>query len=121
MNLKRYKITYDWTFDMVVEIDHDVMTDAKLHEINNFWSEAEYRFERADDDIVKAVLLMLAAKAFAMTFEHWDVPRAFDWKAGRGQEGWPAMDGSDGIKIISIDDFEIDVDNLIIEEVAVKK
>ncbi|WP_457626422.1 host cell division inhibitory peptide Kil [Parabacteroides goldsteinii] len=27
------------------EIDHDVMTEEKLHQINNFWSDSEYRLK----------------------------------------------------------------------------
>lgn len=121
MNIKRYKISYDWSFDMVVEIDHDIMTDEKLHEINNFWSDAEERYERADDNIIKAVLMMLAAKAFGMTFSHWDVAGAFDWKKGRGEEGWPSMDGSDGIKIVYIDDIEFDTENFSFKEITEQK
>ncbi|EMJ9694382.1 DUF2528 family protein, partial [Escherichia coli] len=27
----------------------------------------------------------------------------FDWNDGNGQEGWPSMDGSEGIRITDID------------------
>ncbi|ELV6121119.1 DUF2528 family protein, partial [Escherichia coli] len=27
----------------------------------------------------------------------------FDWNDGNGQEGWPPMDGSEGIRITDID------------------
>ena len=41
-NVKKYTVDYDWKAELTVEIDHDVMTDEKLHEINNFWSNADY-------------------------------------------------------------------------------
>ena len=28
----------DWKASIEIEIDHDVMTEEKLHQINNFWS-----------------------------------------------------------------------------------
>ncbi|EFC0095550.1 DUF2528 family protein [Escherichia coli] len=42
-NIKKYIIDYDWKASIEIEIDHDVMTEEKLHQINNFWSDSEYR------------------------------------------------------------------------------
>ena len=41
-NIKKYIIDYDWKASIEIEIDHDVMTEEKLHQINNFWSDSEY-------------------------------------------------------------------------------
>ncbi len=38
-NIKKYIIDYDWKASIEIEIDHDVMTEEKLHQINNFWSD----------------------------------------------------------------------------------
>lgn len=110
---KRYTISYDWSFDLVVDIDHDVMTDANLHEINNFWNNADYRLRKADGDISKAVLTMLGLTAFTMSVEYWDA----DDRLRRGDvEGWPQMDGKYGITLVSLDTFELDEDDLSIKE-----
>ena len=37
-NIKKYIIDYDWKASIEIEIDHDVMTEEKLHQINNFWT-----------------------------------------------------------------------------------
>ena len=109
---KRYTIQYDWMFDVVVTIDHDVMTDEKLHEINNFWSGAEERLRRSKGNVTDAVLRMLALRAFHMTITDLDAIG----RLRRGEEeGWPPLDGSEGILLVSLDDFEFDEDEISIK------
>lgn len=109
---KRYTIRYAWTYDMVVEIDLDVMTEAKLHEINNFWSEAEYRLRAARGDILQAVLKMLGLRAFYTTLTELDAEGM--WRTNP-PEGWPLLDGSAGILLVSLDEFELDEDEITIK------
>jgi hypothetical protein len=106
---KTYTVSYDNKFEMTVEIDHAVMTDEKLHEINDFWGDAHYRFINADRDITKAVLKLLAAHAFRLTLTSFNAIDAFN---DNRQEGWPAMDGSEGITIVRIDDVCFDADDI---------
>ncbi len=120
--IKRYKGTHlDTGFEVVVEIDSSVMTEEKLHEINNFWSGAEDRLDDADGIVVNAVLKMLSAEVFRLSIDHMLVEECFDWKCRytgkqrNGIEGWPEMDGSFGIKIVSYDDFEIRADDIGVE------
>ncbi|EFK2935836.1 DUF2528 family protein [Escherichia coli] len=105
-NVKRYTVDYDWKAEIDIEIDHDVMTEEKLHEINNFWSEAKYRLMK-HESVLNAVLIMLAQHAMLIALENnfntYGVVCEFDWKEGNGQEGWPPMDGSEGIKITGVD------------------
>ncbi|MBJ8955884.1 DUF2528 family protein [Citrobacter braakii] len=105
-NIKKYTVDYDWKAEIDIEIDHDVMTEEKLHEINNFWSEAKYRLMK-HESVLNAVLIMLAQHAMLIALENgfntYGVVCEFDWKEGNGQEGWPSMDGSEGIKITGID------------------
>jgi hypothetical protein len=112
VNKQKYNVSYDGKFDMVVEIDHAVMTDENLHEINRFWGGDKDRLSRANGDVVQAVLKMLASTAFNLTIETWDAIEAFNWANGKGQEGWPTMDGSEGIKIVSIDEVCFDHDDI---------
>lgn len=120
-NVKSYIIDYDWKAGMVVEIDHDVMTDKELHSINNFWGGSESRLER--HGLVNAVLTMLAQlvipQAYAEGFNTRGVVAMFDWDDGEGQEGWPPMDGSQGIKIVSIETNELfDEDDFTVKPAA---
>lgn len=113
MTTKRYTISYSWTYDMVVDIDDNLCTDALLHEINNFWSNAEWRLSRARGDVLKAVLRMLALTAFRMTITDLDPEGALKVE---GVEGWPKLDGSAGITLVSLDYFELDDDEVSIKE-----
>jgi hypothetical protein len=115
MTIKRYTVSYSWTYDMVVDVDHAVMTDEKLHEINNFWSNADWRLQRARGDVLKAVLRMLALTAFRMTITDLDP----EGRLREGtEEGWPPLDGSHGITLVSLDYFELDDDEISIKEAA---
>lgn len=104
-NVKSYTVDYDWKAELTVEIDHDIVTDAALREINEFWSNHESREE--NHGLLNAVLIMLARHVMPMAYEQgynaYGVRSLFDWDAGNGQEGWPPMDGSQGIKITSVD------------------
>lgn len=113
---KRYTITYDGYYDLIVTIDHSIMTAEKLHEMNNFWSGAEERLDRADGDVTKAVLTMLAMRAFTMTITDLDPEGMFR----RGEvEGWYPMDGSHGWWLNSLDYVELDEDEISIKETEV--
>jgi len=113
-NIKKYKVTYDF-FDLEVEIDHEVMTDEKLHEINNFWDDADYRKSKNNSDITATVLKLLAAEVFRQSVTSWLPIDEFDWNKGKGIEGWPSMDGSDGIKITHVDQVYFDHDEMTVE------
>jgi hypothetical protein len=113
MNIKRYTLSYASSFDLVVEINHDIMTTEKLHEINNFWSGAKDRLAKAKGDILKAVLTGLAMTAFRMTITEWNAINEFKVK---GVEGWPLLDGSEGMTLVSLDDFVLDEDEVTIKE-----
>ncbi|ECX7396387.1 DUF2528 family protein, partial [Escherichia coli] len=104
-NIKKYIIDYDWKASIEIEIDHDVMTEEKLHQINNFWSDSEYRLNK-HGSVLNAVLIMLAQHALLIAISSdlnaYGVVCEFDWNDGNGQEGWPPMDGSEGIRITDI-------------------
>ncbi|EFJ3663118.1 TPA: DUF2528 family protein [Escherichia coli] len=97
-NIKKYIIDYDWKASIEIEIDHDVMTEEKLHQINNFWSDSEYRLNK-HGSVLNAVLIMLAQHALLIAISSdlnaYGVVCEFDWNDGNGQEGWPPMDGND--------------------------
>lgn len=113
-------------YEMTVEIDTDRMTEERLHEINKFWGDAEYRVANSNGDVTTAVLRLLFDEVRGLVQRS---PRvlsgvlyAFAWEDAKGKykdgvEGWPAMDGSEGIRIVSCwIELELDED-IFVEEV----
>lgn len=110
---KRYFLTYDFMGNtVVVDIDHTVLTDERLHEINNFWSGAEDRLAAADGSVLHAVLKMLCTRILIDTIR---VFSAFSTWTKDAPEGWPNLDGSYGITLVGVDDWQFDD-----EEVSIK-
>lgn len=112
---KTYKISSDdLSSSLTVEIDHDLLTDAGLHEINNFWSSAKQLLRDHDGNVLHAVLdrLFTAIIRIQMSegFTVDGLIQFFDYsnRDWRGDtEGWPKMDGTEGIKIIETDDLDL--------------
>jgi len=124
-NKKRYLLEHDGTyFDMTIEIDHDLVTDKELTEINEFWTRSEERLDAAGGDVLKAVLRMLCQCVIHLQFEYGynaqGIRDLFDWdKRHNGQEGWPKMDGSDGFHIVNVSETEIPASEITVKEVPV--
>lgn len=106
---KRYHLGGE-NFEMSVEIDHAMLTEDKLLEINRFWTGAEDRLAESGS-AVNAVLKLLFLNVQQMAGESRfgvsvsSVIQEFASKDARGnpkdgQEGWPEMDGSYGIRIV---------------------
>ena len=117
---KRYKLDYDWKAEMVVEIDHSLITEEDLHNINKFWSNADGRLMEEEGNILNVVLKMLFQHLLMLQIEtgwatHGLIDR-FDWDKGHGQEGWTKMDGSTGIQLIDIDEFSFETSDMTIKE-----
>jgi hypothetical protein len=85
---------------MKVEIDHEILTEEKLHLINNFWSNGQYRLMY--DTVLDAVLKMLCAEFMAQSSENFDPEAQFNNGA---VEGFPPLDGSWGIRLVSYEPF----------------
>ncbi len=113
-------------YEMTVEIDTDRMTEERLHEINKFWGDADYRVANSNGDVTTAVLRLLFEEVRGLVQRS---PRAlsgvlyaFAWEDAKGKykdgvEGWPAMDGREGIRIVSCW-HELELDEFIhVEEV----
>ena len=120
MAIKEYKIDYDFKAEIIVEIDHDIANEASLHEINNFWSDSQFRLS-SENSVLDAVLKMLAQQILIIQTYHGytldGVLSLFDWNRNGGQEGWPSLDGSPGIKLTSVDTFEFDESDMSISEI----
>ncbi|WP_321367647.1 DUF2528 family protein [uncultured Desulfuromusa sp.] len=126
-NIKKYTVDYNCgEGSITVEIDHNIMTEEALHEINNFWSEAEDRLADADGNILNAVLTSLCEVVLrglcADNLNIHGVILSFDWENSyfydNAHEGWPKMDGSMGIKIIDFEPICFCAGDFRIKEVA---
>lgn len=121
--IKRYKVDYDFKAEVVIEINHNVMTEKNLAEINNFWSNSKSRAQR-EGSVLNAVLKMLAATVLRLQVEHGyntgGIIDLFNWNDRNGQEGWPEMDGSHGIKLVSVDEFSFEYGEMSISELDLK-
>lgn len=105
----RYTLTFDDTCSDVI-VDVRDPESAQMIElctlINDFWSGADDRMSESDGDVVNAVLAMLCRRALA---EEISDPRgAVHVFAVEGVEGWPLLNGSDGIKLLSVDAIDFD-------------
>ncbi|WP_211452610.1 DUF2528 family protein [Collimonas antrihumi] len=103
----RFTMTYDDTYsDVVVDVlepTSDKMI-ALCTQINEFWYAADWRLKESDGDVVKAVMTLLCRSAL---LEHMINPLgALHAFSVDGMEGWPKLDGSEGIKLISVENFD---------------
>ncbi|MGG5965272.1 DUF2528 family protein [Salmonella enterica] len=123
-DVKRYEITWNAHEDapvLTVEIDHAICTDESLHQINNFFINAEDRYLASDCDITATVLKMLAVSCFteqAGPTGGWNAEGLITMFDKGNMEGWPPMDGSEGIKILGCDSPGACYDDMEVEEVS---
>lgn len=121
---KRYKIENNllsWTAE--VEIDEDFVIENQPYttkdiiiDMVEFWSNYEYRLELNDGDYIKTFLQNLAREIlYIITEYNYNISGVIS--EFKNREGWCVMDGSKGIKIISIDDFEFELDNFEVEKI----
>lgn len=111
-NIKTYILDYDNKAEVVVEIDHDVLNDELLHEINNFWDGADVRLSVCDGNILKVVLRLLATAAIREEFMGWSAFMSF---RNGGMEGWPKLDGGCGIKLMKVEELTLEDEDVIIK------
>lgn len=119
--IKKYKVDYDFKAEVVIEIDDEIMTEEKLAEINDFWGCSESRVKRCGS-VLNAVLKMLMQVVLRNQVEYgyntYGIVSLFDFdECNGGIEGWPKMDGSHGIKLISVDDMVFDYDDMSISTI----
>lgn len=112
MAIKKYVIEWNW-FEVHVVIDDSIMTEEKLHEINNFWCDSAIRLDENGSNVALTVTKMLAETCFktqiSTGFNTYGVMKEFDQNY---MEGWPKMDGSEGILITRVDAVEFDYNDM---------
>lgn len=103
------KITFADVVDFKVVFDENEETHNLCHEINNFWSRSEDRLSDAQDCIYKCVTRLIAHEIIRLQMKSSfycgedAAKKAFN----DGIEGFPSIDGTQGIELIYCDDFEL--------------
>ena len=103
---KRYALEYSGASRMVIEIDHALFTDAHFKECSDFWS---------NQPTFEEWLKMVYRVALHDSIATWS---ALEGLREGTEEGYPKMDGSSGITIVSFDDFEFDDFEIDLREAA---
>ncbi|ASK91084.1 DUF2528 family protein [Xanthomonas campestris pv. trichodesmae] len=115
---KRYQVTEDrYDLEVMLQVDHDLLTPERATEINSFWTDADERLDAADGDVVRAVILMAARRfMFGILEDTWAGVRGmqqdFDEAEGWGGSAW------NGITLIEFDGApQIELEDMALEEV----
>lgn len=117
--VKRYKIVLDalWTEpEFIVVVDHQVVTQDHLRQLNDFWSGAD-DLRRAYGSDLQAVLRRLGLVLVQLMLEGLNRDGVVA-RFSAGIEGWPPMDGSVGWTIESTDAFDLDHSDISVSECA---
>lgn len=114
-NIKRYVVDYDFKAEIVVTIDHNVVTEEQLHEINDFWMDNDEMLASARGNIIHAVLKRLCIVCLSLDIEYGYNTRGIIELIGK-REGWPPVDGSEGITLLSVDGLYISADDMTVKE-----
>lgn len=99
--------------EVVVELDDRPETVDTLHEINNFCGpdNAQQNLNR-HGNVRDAVLAQLCITCMELSLTSFNVVELF--KSSRAPEGWPILDGRDGIRLVSVEDFYFEVGDVTI-------
>ncbi|TQL73060.1 DUF2528 family protein [Delftia sp. HK171] len=65
MNKKTFTVTSTWDeyAQVTLQVDLDILTPALATEINQFWSDADWRLGKEGGDVVRTVVRMFGHKA----------------------------------------------------------
>jgi hypothetical protein len=100
----------------IVEVDENRDSAAMRHAVE-FWSGWNSRLRRHEGDWKSAFLEQLAREIFYVQAENSFTLVAEVVGAFMGREGWPKLDGSQGIKLISVEEVAFDYEDFTFEEI----
>ena len=127
-NIKTYTVKASWFNDAEVslQVDHSILTPELAKEINDFWSDANYRLLQEDRDVVRVVVRMFGARAIALAMEQggWDFSKQSVVAGLRTAqevidsygEGWPKAEEL-GIYVIQVAADSVGFDDVELEAV----
>lgn len=121
-NLQKFTLSDSWKdWSITLEVDLDILTVERATEINEFWSDADYRLRQTNGDVVLAVIKMAAVRFIYAFLEIGGACVTKDeggnnWTTTElhNQEGWGGSEegnpfGWCGIRLVSAD-VEVDLD-----------
>ena len=108
--MKQYTIQhYDLYWDCKISID-EKKAKQKIKEMVEFWANWERNLKDNNGDYIATFVKQLAQKIFYIVIaENYNKTGVINWFSTA--EGWCEMDGSHGIVIESVDDFEFEQDD----------
>ncbi len=128
-NIKTYKVTACWFNDaeVTLQVDHSILTAALAKEINDFWSDADYRLAAQRQDVVQVVIRMFGARTISLAMEQggWDFfnnspaarLRTAQEVIDDFGEGWPKAEEL-GISVIQVEVGSVGFDDVELEAAA---
>lgn len=108
-NKIRITIEYEHMFDVSIDFLDNEETKKTCHFINDFWGGEKERLEKADGCIYKCATRLIANEIIRLQMRSSfycgiDAPKeAFN----KGIEGFYPIDGTHGIELYAVDDFEL--------------
>ena len=125
--MKKYVISHEPTWaQIVVEVDMDfefgrpglgekIRTEDLIKDMVDFWADWEEKLADNDDDYLRTFLKQLCEHVMRMlATSRWNEKGVIEEMMG--EEGWYPMDGSCGIKIVSVSEMEFNQDDFEIKE-----
>ncbi|XP_022836404.1 uncharacterized protein LOC111363780 [Spodoptera litura] len=108
-----YNLTYDNWWEAKIQIDETEEAQKWVKESVEFFSNWENNVEDNDGDYNKAFLRNLFPHLIEESINN--SLQGVIWKITDNYEGFPNLDGTDGITLLEIDSFSFDRDDLDIE------
>ena len=101
IEMRTTTISYDGQWEAKVEIADDA--EPKMREQLMYWAGGEYRLASAGGEVERAFLIMLGQ---ALVREAMDYTIEGVLARFADREGWYPLDGSAGVRLVSIDNWE---------------
>ena len=107
--MKTVVISFDW-WEAVIRLSDNIENLMKSQLL--FWMDGQQRIDREGGDIEQAYLKMLGEELikYSMEYNFFGILNKFEDK-----EGWCPLDGSEGIQLMSINNWEFSQDDFYIE------
>lgn len=113
--MKTYKLSYDLgRWSATVQIDEEKAKD-NIKEMVEFWSDYDIRLERNNNDYTLTFLNMLGVKLLSLSLDYG--MEGIIYLFNEGVEGWCSLDGTDGIELLDVEEFNFEHDEISIEKV----
>lgn len=107
--IKTYKFQYDYWCDIIFEVDTDKYTEELALATLEFFY---WTWNNQNDPIIE-VLKKISIQCLSLSLDGYSVLGIID--EFDNKEGFPKLDGSNGLTLVRIDDFELNENNLSLE------